>query len=80
MRQTLKDEVRALGYTDEEIDAIDFRIELRLSLEDWKSFMIQEEGFIFDPHDDEYLRLPTGRVILIPYEIYKNDILSQVGD
>lgn len=74
----LNDDVKSLGYTDEEIEAIQFRISLRLSYEDWKSFVIFDEGFIFDPYDDQYLRLPTGRVVLIPFDIYSGDILSQV--
>jgi len=78
MSSDLENNVKALGYTDEEIEAIKYRISLRLSYEDWKSFVIQDEGFIYDPYDDEYLRLPTGRVILIPYDIYSRDILSQV--
>ncbi|QMV40231.1 hypothetical protein [Cohnella cholangitidis] len=78
MSSDLENDVKALGYTDEEIEAIKYRISLRLSYEEWKSFVIQDEGFIYDPYDDEYLRLPTGRVILIPYDIYSRDILSQV--
>lgn len=71
-------DVKSLGYTDEEIEAISLRFELRLSYEDWESFELFEEGFVFDPHDDQYLKLPTGRVILIPYDLYRKDILSQV--
>ncbi|WP_410770998.1 hypothetical protein [Fontibacillus sp. BL9] len=78
MSSYLENDVKALGYTDEEIMAIKYRISLRLSYEEWKSFVIQDEGFIYDPYDDEYLRLPTGRVILIPYDIYSRDILGQV--
>ncbi|NMO98228.1 hypothetical protein [Paenibacillus lemnae] len=75
---SFKGDVKSLGFTDEELEAIEFRISLRLSYEDLKSFIIQDEGFIYDPYDDEYLRLPTGRVVLIPYDIYVEDILSQV--
>jgi hypothetical protein len=78
MSGSLEQDVKSLGYTDEEIEAIKFRISLRLSYEDWNSFLVFDEGFIFDPGDDEYLRLPTGRVVLIPYDIYRNDILAQV--
>lgn len=73
-----KGDVKSLGFTDEEIEAIKFQISLRLSYEDLKSFIIQDEGFIYDPDDDQYLRLPTGRVVLIPYDIFADDILSQV--
>ncbi|KGE20793.1 hypothetical protein [Paenibacillus wynnii] len=71
-------DVKSLGYTDEEIEAIQSRISLRLSFEDWKSFVIFDEGYIIDPGDDQYLRLPTGRVVLIPYDIYADDILIHV--
>jgi hypothetical protein len=74
------DVVKALGYTDEEIEAIHSRffLSIRLSFEDWKSFLVQDEDFDYDPKDDQYLKLPTGRVILIPYDLYEQDILSNV--
>lgn len=73
-------DIKSLGYTDEEISAIESRFffSLVLSYEDWKSFVIFDEGHEYDSHDDQYLRLPTGRVVLIPDDIYDNEILSNV--
>jgi hypothetical protein len=66
-----------LGFKEEEIETIQGHFSCSLNLEDWESISFEEddeevEGF------DNFLKLPTGRVVYFPDELMRKDLLAQI--
>lgn len=70
-------EIKKLGFSDSEIDAIREHFFMSLSLGDWEliSFIDEEEAH---EDGDEFLKLPTGRWVYFDNELLHKDKLSQI--
>lgn len=70
----MDDVIKELGFEEEEIEAIWGHFECRLSQEDWESISFVEE----EEEDDNYFKLPTGRMVYFPDKLIHKDRLAQI--
>lgn len=63
------------GFEEEEIDAIMRHFIYSLNLDDWASIEFVDET---EEWDENYLKLPTGRMVYFPHELIHKEALAQM--
>ncbi|WP_368658680.1 hypothetical protein AB3Z07_05110 [Metabacillus halosaccharovorans] len=69
------EDVIALGFEESEIDAIINHFFCNLDMNDWESIEFIDED---EEEDDNFFKLPTGRMVYFPDELVRKDIISQL--
>lgn len=64
-----------MGFTPEEVEAINLHFIYRLDEEDWNSIEIVEET---DDDDFYHLELPSGRKVYFAEELLRKEELAQI--
>ncbi len=73
-----------LGFTEDEMDAIYDHFTCTLDFEDWETiqFIEEDDEDLEDIEDlnehDNFLKLPTGRIVYFPDELMRKEVLAQI--
>ncbi|BBN97487.1 hypothetical protein [Sporolactobacillus terrae] len=73
-----EDEIKELGFTDEDIEFVWQHFTCNLELEDWMSIEFVDESEGYEEDGEQFIMLPTGRMINIPQELIHKDVLAQI--
>lgn len=71
----MKETFEELGFKKEEMDAIENHFFCTLDLDDWESIQFIDEN---EEEDENFFRLPTGRMVYFPDELLRKDLLAQI--
>jgi hypothetical protein len=64
-----------LGFKQEEIEAIENHFLCNLDLDDWESMEFIDDD---EEEDENYFKLPTGRMIYFPDKLLHKELLAQI--
>jgi hypothetical protein len=67
--------IQELGFKKEEMDAIENHFFCNLDLDDWESIEFMDEN---EEEDENFFRLPTGRMVYFPDELLRKNLLAQI--